>query len=110
MTLRIKDWLDIAFSKTNHYVLAKGSPQSLLRNVKSVMNNWQARSQRFAMGGLFRGSGGGAPSRRRPMGVWGQSAQPPEAGGLGAKSPSAGGMGSGGSAPSVRKFCIFLQK
>ena len=41
MTLRIKDWLDIAFSKTNHYVLAKGSPQSLLRNVKSVMNNWR---------------------------------------------------------------------
>ena len=48
----------------------------------------QARSQGFAMGGLFGGSGGEAPSRRR-LGVWGQSPQPPEA------------RGSGGGAPSV---------
>ena len=84
----------------------------------------QARSQKFAKGGLFGGSGGGAPSRRRPMGgvgakppaaggqwgsageapscrrlgVWGQSPQPPEA------------RGSGGGAPSARKLSIFLQK
>ena len=33
----------------------------------------QARSQKFAMGGLFGGSGGGAPSRRRPMGAGGKA-------------------------------------
>ena len=48
----------------------------------------QARSQKFAMGGLFWGSGGGAPSRWRPMGVRGRSSQLPEAWGLGAE-PSA---------------------
>ena len=42
--------------------------------------------------------GGGASSRLRPMGVLGQSPQPPEA------------RGSGSGAPSARKFCIFLQK
>ena len=70
----------------------------------------QARSQKFAMGGLFGGSGGGDPSRLRPMGVWGRSPQLPEAGGLGAMPPAAGGTGVGGGAPSARKFCIFLQK
>ena len=48
----------------------------------------QARSQKIAMGGLLGGSGGGAPSRRRPMGVWGLSPQLPEAGGLGAEPPA----------------------
>ena len=48
----------------------------------------QARSQKLAMGGLFWGSGGGAPSRRRPMGVRGRSPQLPEAWGLGAKPPA----------------------
>ena len=57
----------------------------------------QARSQKFAIGGLFGGSRGEAPSCRR-LGVWGQSSQPPEA------------RGSGGRAPSARNFCIFLQK
>ena len=56
----------------------------------------QARSQKFAMGGLFGGSVGEAPSCRR-LGVWEQSPQPPEA------------RGCGGGAPSARKFCIFLQ-
>ena len=51
-------------------------------------------------------SGSKAPSRRR-LGVWGQSPQPQEAGGLGVKPPAARGTGS---APSARKVCIFLQK
>ena len=55
----------------------------------------QAHSQKFAMGGLFGGSGGGAPSCRR-LGVWGKKPQPPEA------------RGCGGGAPSARKFCIFF--
>ena len=41
---------------------------------------FQARSQKFAMGGAG-------------LGVWGQSPQLPEAGGLGAKLPAAGGTG-----------------
>ena len=49
-----------------------------------------ARSQKFAMGGLLGGSGGGAPSRRRPM----------EVGGSG---ESAGGCGFGDKAPSRRR-------
>ena len=44
----------------------------------------QARSQKFALWGLFWWTGGGAPSHQRPMGL-------------------------GGEAPSARKFCIFLQ-
>ena len=51
----------------------------------------QARSQKFAMGELFGGSGGGVPSRWRPMWVWGQRPQPPKAGGVGAKPPAAAG-------------------
>ena len=43
----------------------------------------QARSQKFAMVGLFWGSGGGAPSLRRPMGVRGRSHQLLEAWGSG---------------------------
>ena len=69
----------------------------------------QARSQKIAIGGLSWGSGGGAPSRRGPTGVWERSPQLPEAGGLGAPSPAAGGTGSEGEFPSARKFCIFLQ-
>ena len=42
-------------------------------------------------GRLFWGSGGRAPSHRRPMGVWGRSPHPLEAGGLEAKPPAAGG-------------------
>ena len=70
----------------------------------------QARSQKFAMGGLLWGLGaeppaaggqwgceGEAPSGRR-LGVWRQSPQPPEA------------RGSGGGAPSAQKFCIFFAK
>ena len=48
------------------------------------------------MGGMFWGSGGGAPSRQRPMGLRG-------------KAPAAGGLGSGGGASSAQNFCIFLQ-
>ena len=59
--------------------------------------NIQVCSQKFEMGGLFRGSGSEAPSCRR-LGVWGQSPQPLEA------------RESGGGAPSARKSCIILQK
>jgi hypothetical protein len=34
----------------------------------------QGRNQDFAKGGLTRGSGGGAPNRRRLKGVWGRRA------------------------------------
>ena len=57
-------------------------------DTKHCISCIQARSQKFAMGGLFGGSGGGAPSRRR-LGVWGQSPQPPEARGSGGGAPSA---------------------
>ena len=70
----------------------------------------QARSQKFAMGGLFWGSGGRAPSGRRPMGVWGRSPQPPEAGGLGAKPPAAGGTGVWGRRPQRSKILRFFAK
>ena len=70
----------------------------------------QARSQKFAMGGLFGGSGGGAPSRRRPMGVWGRSPQLPEAGGLGAKPPAAGGTGVWGRSPQRSKILHVFAK
>ena len=61
-------------------------------------------------GGLFWGSGGGAPSRRRPMGVWGRSPQPPEAGGLGAKPPAAGGTEVWGRSPQRSKILHFFCK
>ena len=48
----------------------------------------QARSQKFAMLGLFWGFRGGGPSHRRPMGVRGRSPQQPEAWGLGAEPPA----------------------
>ena len=70
----------------------------------------KARSQKFAMGGLLWGSGGGAPSRRRPMGVWGRSPQPPEAGGLGAKPPAAGGTGVWERSPQRSKILRFFAK
>ena len=70
----------------------------------------QSRSQKFVMGGLLGGSGGEAPSLRKPKGVWGRSPQLPEAGGLGAKPPAAGSTGVWGRSPPARKFCIFLQK
>jgi len=51
--------------------------------VKIFRKLWQARSQEFVMGeGAIAGPEGGAPSRRRPMGVWGRT-QPPEARGSG---------------------------
>ena len=74
------------------------------------IHSGQARSQKFAMGGLFWGSGGGAPSRRRPMGVWGRSPQPPEAGGLGAKPPAAGGTGFWGLCSQRSKILRFFAK
>ena len=61
-------------------------------------------------GGLFGGSGGGAPSRRRPVGVWGQSPQLPEAGGLGAKPPAARGTGVWGQSPQRSKILHFFAK
>ena len=56
-----------------------------------MTTNNQARSQKFAMGGLFGG-------------------QLPEAGGLGAKLPAAVGTGVWGGAPSARKFGILFAK
>ena len=71
----------------------------------------QARSQKFAMGGgCLGGSGGGAPSRRMPVGVWGRSPQLPEAGGLGAKPPAAGGTGVWGRSPQRSKILHFFAK
>ena len=64
----------------------------------------QARSQKFAMGGLFRRSGGGAPSRWRPVGVWGEA---PSCRRLGVWVKARGSVRV---APSARKFCLFLQK
>ena len=61
-------------------------------------------------GGLFGGSGGEAPSRRRPMGVWVRSPQLPEAGGLGAKPPVAGGTGVWGRSPQRSKILHFFAK
>ena len=74
------------------------------------VNRRVARNSQW--GGCFGGSGGGAPSRRRPMEVWGQSPQPPEAnGGLGAKPPAAGGTGVWGRSPQRSKIMhFFLQK
>ena len=62
---------------------------------KHLQNQALARNSQW--GGLFWGSGGFAPSRRR-LGVWGLCPQPPEA------------RGSGGGAPSAQKFCIFFAK
>ena len=87
----------------------KMNDQRSKKNVKDMILV-QARSQKFAMGGLFWGSGGGAPSRRRPMGVWGRSPQPPEAGGLGAKPPAAGGTGVWGRSPQRSKILHFFCK
>jgi len=53
------------------------------------------------MGRLFRGSGGGAHSRWKLMGVWGRIPQPSEPGG---KVPAAGGKESGGGAPGLGDF------
>ena len=74
------------------------SPLDLSKFTNVMQACSQVRSQKFAMGRLVLGSGGGAPSRRRPMGVWGRSLQLPEAGGLGAKPPA------------FENFAFFLQK
>ena len=74
----------------------------------TVIHRRVARNSQW--GGLFWGSGGGAPSRRRPMGVWGRSPQPPEAGGLGAKPPAAGGTGVWGRSPQRSKILHFFCK
>ena len=50
---------------------------------------WEARSQKFAIEGLFRRSGGRAPKTVIGWNSNGQSPQPPEAiGGLGAEPPA----------------------
>ena len=41
ITLEIKDWLDIAFSKSNRDELVKTSPHGLLRTTNSVLNYWR---------------------------------------------------------------------
>ena len=60
----------------------------------------QARSQKFAMGKLVWGPGGGAPSRWKPKG----------AGGLGAKPPAARGAGVwGAESPTLENFAFFCK-
>ena len=57
------------------------------------------------------GSGSRTPSRRRPMGVWRRSPQPPEAGDLGAKPVAAGGNGGlGAESPAIENFAFFFAK
>ena len=104
------------------FAVSKKTKRSLELESKTDLQIWttditakresygQARSQKFAKGGLFGAAGGGAPSRRRPMGVWGRSPQLPEAGVWGQSPQPPEARGSGGGAPSARKFCIFLQK
>ena len=75
---------------------------------KLVVRRRVARNSQW--GGLFGGSGGEAPSRRRPMGVWGRSPQLSEAGGLGAKPPAAGGPGVWGRSPQRSKILHFFAK
>ena len=70
----------------------------------TIRKRTQARSQKFAMGGLFWGS------RRRPIGVWGLRPQPPEDGGLGAKPPAAGSTGVWGRIPQRSKLLHFFAK
>ena len=41
MTMKVKEWLDVAFTTANKKSLAKSSPQGLKRNIKSVLNNWR---------------------------------------------------------------------
>ena len=55
------------------------SPNSGEDQKKGLHQKWnQARSQKFAMGGgLIFGSGGGASSRRRPMGAGSLGTEPP---------------------------------
>ena len=82
-----------------------------LQKMASVVQEYRrvAKNSQWG-GGLFRGFGGGAPSRRRPMGVRGQSPQPPEAGGSGAKPPAAGGTGVWGRSPQRSKILHFFAK
>ena len=70
----------------------------------------QARSHKFAMGGLCLGVWGRSPQPPEANGGLGAKPQPLEAGGLGAKPRAAEGSGSGDGAPSAQKFCSFLQK
>ena len=66
--------------------------------VGNFVNSRRRVARNSQWGGCFGDSGGGAPSRRMPMGVWGRSSQPPEAGGSGAKPPA------------LENFAFFLQK
>ena len=68
----------------------------------------QACSQKFAMGGLFRGSGGFAPSRRM-LGVWGLCPQRRRLG-FGGFAPSRrrhGGFGA--EPPALENFAFFCK-
>ena len=54
------------------------------------------------MCGLLRGSGGGAPSPMRQLGVWGESPSS-RAWSSGGKAPATGGMEPGERAPSAQR-------
>ena len=56
---------------------------------KGLHQKWnQARSQKFAMGGLIFESGGGSSSRRRPMGSGGEAHSRRRHGGRGPEPPA----------------------
>ena len=85
----------MSLNHTKPLKLKKGGMHRRRPTLTLILSRRVARNSQW--GGLFGGSGGGAPSCQR-LGVWGQSPQPPEA------------RGSGGGAPSTRKFCIFFAK
>jgi len=41
MTMNVKEWLDEAMSPRNYGNVSVSSPQSMKRNVKSVLNSWR---------------------------------------------------------------------
>ena len=94
------------FRKRNCFFLKNWK---ILQKLKTT-HNYQARSQKFAMGGGLGGSGGGAPSRRRPMGVLGRSPQPPEAGVWRQSPQPPEARGSEGRSPQRSKILHFFAK
>ena len=92
---RISHYFCLRFAKTSFIFLLQTS-STLLTPCHS---NLQVRSQKFAMWGLFWGSEGGAPSRRRQMET--------EAGGFGAKPPAAEGTGQGAEPLALENFAFF---
>ena len=76
----------------------------ILKNVQNVSRRVDRKSQ---WGGCVWKCDGGAPSFRRPMGVWGRIPQLPEAGGLGVKPSEARSVGS--KPPALKNFAFFVK-